>query len=79
MSKTIEVKVRLPLKIHEALTWYVRLTGHWAGKENEEEALSGYIAETVRENLDMEAGEPRAAIEEAKRVLREKLREVEDS
>ena len=73
VSKTIEFKVRLPMKVHDALDFYTRLTSEWISNEQEEEAISGYVAHIIEEWLKMEARDPKDAIEEIKRILQEKL------
>jgi len=72
-NESVEIKIRLPLKVHDALTFYTRLTSYWVCNDDEDKSISEYVADIVEEWLKMEAREPQDAIEETKRILQEKL------
>ena len=63
MSETVEVKVQLDKKVYDALEWYVRNTGFWAGNNLKDQAISSWIACTVKDDLASEAtgGAPTAS------------------
>ncbi|MCX6654308.1 MAG: hypothetical protein NTY03_04205 [Candidatus Bathyarchaeota archaeon] len=66
MSEKVEVKVQLDAKVYQALEWYLKHTSYWVGNDHLEESLSGYIADIVKEWLEMEATNPQDALESIK-------------
>ena len=69
MSETVEVKVKLPQKIHNALTFYVGVNDEWISNEHKDEAISGYVAHVIEKWLKQEVREPRDAVECIKKEL----------
>jgi hypothetical protein len=69
LSETVEVKVQLPQKIYNTLTFYVGVNDEWISNEHKDEAISGYVAHIVEEWLKQEARNPQDAVDYIKREL----------
>ena len=72
-EETVELTMKLPLKLVDALRWYVPLTGFYAGEPSKDEALDAMVAAALREWLGHERDEPLMAIEHVRAELQAQL------
>ena len=68
-EETEKLTMKLPIKLVDALRWYVPLTGFYAGEPSKDEALDAMVAAALRKWLTHERDEPLMATEHVRQEL----------